>query len=271
MILQSGLLVCHTSAEALGAIERPRTFPGDSEFVHLNCQLAGVFEGRVGKRDLLCQQGSLTVGYSAGENFRIRHCRSFRNVSVMVRPELLGELAGDHLHEALGAGLDPHFFVHCASACRKTIRSAAQLAGLLADASRHRLLLHAAALDFLYWHLAAFRRRDERKALSPRECRQLEDARVLLLSDPSAPPTIAELARAVGMNQCKLKTGFKQVYGRSIYALFQDARMSRARELLRSHNVTETAVLLGYTNISHFSSAFQKRFGCLPSRIRQST
>ncbi|MBK1650592.1 hypothetical protein CKO36_19065 [Rhabdochromatium marinum] len=139
----------------------------------------------------------------------------------------------------------------------------------MSEFPRQRLLLHAATLDYLHWHLAAFRPNGETKRPSLRECQQLDRARDLLLHDLSTPPTIAELARAVGMNQYKLKVGFKKRFGCSIYALFQEERMQRARHLLQLHNVTETAVILGYTNISHFSAAFRKQFGCLPSRARQ--
>ncbi|WP_265733695.1 helix-turn-helix domain-containing protein [Acetobacter ascendens] len=41
--------------------------------------------------------------------------------------------------------------------------------------------------------------------------------------------------------------------------------MEQARHLLRHKNVTETAMEIGYSNVSHFSAAFQRQFGCAPS------
>jgi len=73
------------------------------------------------------------------------------------------------------------------------------------------------------------------------------------------------------MNPCRLKQVFKAQFGTTIYALFQRERMARARELLRQHNVTETAGLLGYSNISHFSAAFHRQFGTLPGQVRRVT
>jgi hypothetical protein len=75
----------------------------------------------------------------------------------------------------------------------------------------------------------------------------------------------------VGLNQCSLKRGFKAVFGTSLYAYFQAERMRHAKDLLPNNSVTETAVLLGYTNVSHFSSAFRRHFGVLPSAARRST
>lgn len=267
--LQPGFAVCHTTAECLDAIDSPKVFPGDSEFLHLNCQLDGMFEGSVCGLRLTYGRGDISLGFSAGESFCVRHCERFQNVTVMVTPQALCELVGEEACPFLAANDDPGFFVRCAGACRRTLRSAINIAALLAESPHRRLLLHAAALDYLHWQLSAFQLCNDGKAPSPRERRQLEDARTLLLQDLSSPPTIADLARAVGLNQCKLKAGFKQLFGSSIYALFQEERMNNAVRLLQAHNVTETAVILGYTNISHFSAAFQKQFGYLPSRARR--
>jgi len=85
----------------------------------------------------------------------------------------------------------------------------------------------------------------------------------------SSPPTIEQLARETGLNQLKIKQGFKVLFGTTTYGLFQRERMERALTLLQTNSVTETASLLGYSNISHFSSAFRKQFGVLPSRVRR--
>ncbi len=266
--LQPGLMVCHTTASDLAAQEKARSFPGDCEYLHFNCQLAGSFESRVGPHCLAYSQGDVTLGFSAGECFSVRHCERFQNLTVMVTLDTLRELAGEETVLRLGIDDRPDFFVRRAGMCRKTMRSGAQLTCLMGERPWSRLLLYSATMDFLHWHLAAFEGCEHCRVPAPRECRQLEKARALLLADLSMPPTIAALAQAVGMNQCKLKTGFKSLFGSSIYALFQEERMSRARQLLANHNVTETAVMLGYSNISHFSVAFRKQFGCLPSQSR---
>ncbi|RQR62427.1 AraC family transcriptional regulator [Burkholderia sp. Bp9126] len=270
VMLQPGLFVCHTVASGLGAVGTPKTFDGDCEFIHLNCQLAGKFAARVGRHSLDFLQGDISLGFSAGERFHVQHCDRFENLTVMVTPDVLCDLAGEEVRPMLGTSENPEFFVRCAGLCRRSIRSAKSIASLLSEVPCQRLLLHAATLDFLHWHLAAFQTCDDCKKLSVRECRQLEGARALLLQDLSPPPTIAELARAVGMNQCKLKRCFKDHFGSTIYALFQEERMSSAQQLLQSHNVTETAMMLGYSNVSHFSAAFAKQFGSSPSKARHS-
>jgi AraC family transcriptional regulator len=45
--------------------------------------------------------------------------------------------------------------------------------------------------------------------------------------------------------------------------------MHKAMQLLKSNNVTETAMVMGYSNFSHFSTAFRKQFGMLPKEARR--
>lgn len=59
------------------------------------------------------------------------------------------------------------------------------------------------------------------------------------------------------------------MFGTSVYGCFQEERMKRAMELLKNNNVTETAVALGYSNISHFSTAFRKQYSVLPKDARR--
>jgi len=268
--LQPGLMVCHTAARDLDAIERRKTFDSDCEFIHFNCQLAGNFEGQVGQCALKFSQGDISCGHSAGERFTIQHCRQFQSLAIMVTSDVLSSLVGERVGDMLNLHGAPDFFLRRAGVCRQSLRATKQMACLLSQVPHQRLLLHSAALEFLHWHLAALDRRcDGGKGLNARECRLLDDARALLLHDLSMPPTIARLAREVGMNQCKLKKAFKEYFGTTIYAMFQHERMSHAKRLLRTNNVTETATLLGYSNISHFSAAFANQFACLPSQVRR--
>ncbi len=84
------------------------------------------------------------------------------------------------------------------------------------------------------------------------------------------PPTISSLAKRLGTNECYLKKGFRGHTGMSIGQYIRALRMRRALELLESgrHTVTEIAVAVGYTNPSHFSAAFKKFYGEVPSRYR---
>jgi AraC-like DNA-binding protein len=93
-----------------------------------------------------------------------------------------------------------------------------------------------------------------------------------ILSDLSQSPTINELAEKYGVSQSKLKQIFKQVFGNTIYQLYQGVRMEKAKKLLstREYKVSQVGYELGYSNLSHFSEAFKKQFGILPTQYIES-
>lgn len=107
------------------------------------------------------------------------------------------------------------------------------------------------------------------------QCKFLEDergrdtivkARELLLQHIGDPITIKELARKVATNECYLKKGFKEMFGTTIFDFYQSQRMEHAKYLLydKGLSVTDVSSLLGYSSISHFSTAFKKHTGLKP-------
>lgn len=101
---------------------------------------------------------------------------------------------------------------------------------------------------------------------------RFDEAREILLRRLDDPPSLLELSRLLHMNDCKLKRGFKTCYGKTVYEFVREQRLETAYSLLerRGCNVSEAAFSVGYTNVSHFSEAFQKQFGILPSTLRRS-
>lgn len=245
------------------------SFPGDKEFIHLNCLLDGYFDAHIKDTPLNHKAGQITMGYSDGEVFHVHNTPAFSNLAVMIRPEIFSQITDEETAE-IDLSRSMAFFVRNAGQNQKATQSARQIAHLLAQDKPSKLLLHSAVLDFIHWHLSAFKvSKALPGSLSSREKQQLSMARDILLQDLSQPPTIAQVADTIGMNQCKLKKGFRTLFGNSLYAYFQQVRMEEARRLLQDYNVTETAMQLGYSNVSHFSNAFRKQFSILPGDARK--
>ena len=95
---------------------------------------------------------------------------------------------------------------------------------------------------------------------------RVEKVIAMLLKDLSAPPTLEEIGRAVGCSAFHLSRTFSAATGRTIPQYLRQVRMERAAELLKSgkFNITETALEVGYSSLSHFSHAFHETFGCCP-------
>jgi AraC family transcriptional regulator len=94
-------------------------------------------------------------------------------------------------------------------------------------------------------------------------------AREILLQHIGEPITIKELSRKVAINECYLKKGFKELYGTTVFDFYQSQRMEHARYLLyeKGLSVTEVSMMLGYSSISHFSTAFKKHTGLKPCEL----
>ncbi len=95
------------------------------------------------------------------------------------------------------------------------------------------------------------------------------NAREILIRHIGEPITIRELSRKVAINECYLKKGFKEMFGTTIFDFYQGQRMEHARYLLyeKGLSVTEVSLMLGYSSISHFSTAFKKHTGLKPCEL----
>jgi AraC-like DNA-binding protein len=94
-------------------------------------------------------------------------------------------------------------------------------------------------------------------------------AREILLQHIGEPITIKALSRKVAINECYLKKGFKEIFGTTIFDFYQGQRMEHAKYLLyeKGLSVTEVSLSLGYSSISHFSTAFKKHTGIKPCEL----
>jgi AraC-like DNA-binding protein len=95
---------------------------------------------------------------------------------------------------------------------------------------------------------------------------RVEKVIALLREKLSEPPTLEEIGRSVACSPFHLSRTFSTATGMTIPQYIRQLRMERAAELLRSgkFNVTEAALEVGYSSLSHFSQAFHETFGCCP-------
>ena len=131
-----------------------------------------------------------------------------------------------------------------------------------------RLRFESLALEFLSRVLSLEESLAARpEAGTPQRQRAVEEARSILDKEWTAPPTISALARRVGVNECYLKTDFRKRTGMSIGGYVRKLRMEQALGLIESGrcSVLQAATFVGYSNPSHFSKAFKRFHGRLPS------
>ena len=97
---------------------------------------------------------------------------------------------------------------------------------------------------------------------------KIKKAKEIIIANMAEPPSLQELADQIGLNIKKLKMGFKQIYGDTVYGFLFDYKMDYARKLLDSgsYNVNEVGLKIGYSTGSHFITAFKKKFATTPKK-----
>lgn len=101
---------------------------------------------------------------------------------------------------------------------------------------------------------------------------KIRRAKDIIIANMSEPPGLEELSEQVGISLKKLKMGFRQIYGDSVYGFLFDYKMDYARKLLDSgsYNVNEVGLKIGYSTASHFIAAFKKKFATTPKKYLMS-
>jgi len=98
--------------------------------------------------------------------------------------------------------------------------------------------------------------------------KKIRRAKDIVIARMAEPPSLQELSDEIGLSLKKLKEGFKQIYGDSVYSFLFDYKMEYARKLLETgeYNVNEVGLKVGYSTASHFIAGFKKKFGTTPKK-----
>ncbi len=97
---------------------------------------------------------------------------------------------------------------------------------------------------------------------------RIEFARTYILQQAANPPSLPELARIAGINLLKLKMGFKEVFGDTVFSYLNEYRLQKAQELIGTggKSLTQIAFDLGFSSPQHFSTAYKKKYGRAPGK-----
>lgn len=131
------------------------------------------------------------------------------------------------------------------------------------------LFLKSKALEMLALTFSALRADTSVRRthlISAKDMHAVMRAHDLLFQRLDDPPSLDELAVVAGMCETRLKIAFKSLFGETPSNISRRARMAAARDMLveRRCRVSEAAAAVGYTNISHFITAFVREYGVRP-------
>ena len=133
-----------------------------------------------------------------------------------------------------------------------------------------QLMLEGSYQQLLAYQFSMMGVQQQNNAINSRDREVLHAVKDYLHSTFLEEHSLLSLSRRFGVNQNKLKTGFKALFGTPVIAWLYDLRMNYARTLIADHNknVSEVAPIVGYHNANHFSTAFKRKFGISPSQLK---
>jgi AraC-like DNA-binding protein len=105
---------------------------------------------------------------------------------------------------------------------------------------------------------------------SPTDKEKILAVRDLINEKLDCPPNLSTISRTVGLNEFKLKRGFKETFNTTIFGYLSEQRLLLAKQYLLDTRQTaaEIGYQLGYSTPQHFNNAFKKRFGAPPETLR---
>jgi AraC family transcriptional regulator, transcriptional activator of the genes for pyochelin and ferripyochelin receptors len=131
------------------------------------------------------------------------------------------------------------------------------------------IFLESKILELITLFFGEIDERKESKKLRKVDANRIYEAANILQNDMDNPPSVLELARTVGINETKLRLGFKSIFNSTVYDYLRKIRMQEAKLLIldKEFSVSEAGTSVGYSNISHFARAFKQEFGMNPGEL----
>jgi AraC-like DNA-binding protein len=236
------------------------------------CPSRGEETWQSGQANLLTYADEEGYGYFGRE-------KPFRMLEIMLSIEYLEQIAAawPGLFDEILAQHARRQFVRAATEhirfCPKIGNALTELQNYGSTGSAASLYLDAKIREILSLFLFRIEQNDCLlcNCYTPRDNDLLHHAKAIIEQEYLNPPSLHQLALMVGTNECKLKHGFKNLFGATVFGHLFDYRMEMAcRYLLDSDkSIQEIASLTGYEHHSHFSMAFKRKFCVSPQAYRQ--
>lgn len=135
------------------------------------------------------------------------------------------------------------------------------------------MFLEAKILKLIMLQLEQFQwteRKTDVRLIKEYDIEKIHHAKTILEGSISNSVSLVELAHMVGLNDFKLKRGFKEIYQSTVYNYLYELRMEEAKKLLlgTDRSVNEIASNCGYEFVQSFIKAFKRKFNVSPEKYR---
>lgn len=248
--------------------------------LEIGCSLSGNVRGTVShsrgqKENFSCGPGQTWLSFYPKSHGTIEFLagQPIRAVGIQMAPGLLRtfmDIESDHIPAYIRGivdGTNENHFNHVCTMTTRMHSTIHQIMNCPDHGFTRRIFLESKALELLSYLIGD----DSLSEYSPSLCADDEErirhAKDILISNMENPPSLAELARKVGLCTTRLNTGFRQVFGTSVFGYLKRHRLEKARWLIEieDKSVSEAAWEVGYSSLSSFHRAFVNEYGINPS------
>ena len=258
------------------------SFEAPIDRLGISCLLDGHFEGHVeGLPEMVGDRSQLRVFYWTGDrpvHLSYAAGTHLRSVQLLVAPDYVREkltldegVIPDLLRSAF-VSADGGYYTDQRRLPPALRVIAEQILRCNLNSALRGTFYRGKALELLALAFAELKQEEPSKQavlLSVSDVGRVREAREILLANRVSPPTLSQLSRMVGLNEFKLKQGFRFVFNTTAFALLNMDRMEEAERLLREGrlNVAQVGYKVGYASNAAFSRAFRRCFGYPPSAV----
>lgn len=226
------------------------------------------------KDEIIIGTGPVALWFKPESKINIEHLpgQPIYWVGIRVEPRLLNTLI-ESQPEQISAelsgiikGCKEDFFCYIGEMTASMQIAIHQIINCPYEGFTKKIYLEAKALELLAYLITDLHPENVSTILHPEEQKLVFRAREILIQNLEEPPSLLELARKVGLNEYKLKVGFREIFGTTVFGCLRHERLEHARQLLEegTKSVTEVAYSVGYSSLSHFAKAFARHFGIKP-------
>lgn len=248
--------------------------------ININFHMAGrldtTFEGL--SHDLPMRPGKHNLVFSpeGGDTNRISANDSLEMFHISLDKTFFSNIIGcdDHWSERVQKNL---LCNRPFSGIRGTANTTPRMQSLIREVKQCReggalrnLMIQSKVLELLALQVEQFRGPNQADGISAGDADKLHQLKYFLDMHFLEEHSLAELSRICLLNEFKVKKGFKELFGTTVFGYLRKLRMDYAEQQLldSSYSVEEVSDLLGYEHAQHFSIAFKKYRGINPSSLK---
>lgn len=277
--LRSGLSLMIRDLEFLEPVTLERDHSGHSPTLGMSFCVAGQVKSlftnlnqaiqlQAGQASLGGSINARQVEYAAQQRVMLAHLHLHPRAITLASDNIIEQMPSNLKNWFKGIS-SPSYFHTCAMT---TVMKATvwQLLNCPYQGLAQRLYLEGKTLELIGLYLDQILNdqglRQNVSDLKSDQIDQIFQARDLLLNHVANPPTLLELAHQVGLNDRKLKQGFRSVFGTTVFGYLRNYQMQQAKQLLLMPGTTIASVAqaVGYRNPEAFSVAFRRTFDITP-------